>query len=329
MKDQILQLLRSEEGYLSGQEMSTRLGISRAAVWKAVEALRKEGYAIDSAPNRGYRLAAPTDRLSAREITARLSGHPWAGLVQVLDTVDSTNNLAKALAVQGAPAGTVLVADCQTGGRGRLGRSFSSPPGLGVYLSVILRPEAPPPALMHLTCAVAEVLCDGVEAASGLRPGIKWTNDLVSGGRKLAGILTELSLEAESGHVQYAVVGAGVNCGQRLEDFLPELQEKAVSLTMLTGKPVDRNTVADDPKLELPGRRAGGEPGYVDGPVSPGLRDHWPGGQRESGRREPVGPGGGSGRLGRAPGGFWTGTAGRAIRRGQHPGHVRLCLICR
>lgn len=100
MKDQILQLLRSEEGYLSGQEMSTRLGISRAAVWKAVEALRKEGYAIDSAPNRGYRLAAPTDRLSAREITARLSGHPWAGLVQVLDTVDSTNNLAKALAVQ-------------------------------------------------------------------------------------------------------------------------------------------------------------------------------------------------------------------------------------
>ena len=103
MKDQILQLLRSEEGYLSGQEMSTRLGISRAAVWKAVEALRKEGYAIDSAPNRGYRLAAPTDRLSAREITARLSGHPWAGLVQVLDTVDSTNNLAKALAVQGAP----------------------------------------------------------------------------------------------------------------------------------------------------------------------------------------------------------------------------------
>ena len=209
MKDQILQLLRSEEGYLSGQEMSTRLGISRAAVWKAVEALRKEGYAIDSAPNRGYRLAAPTDRLSAREITARLSGHPWAGLVQVLDTVDSTNNLAKALAVQGAPAGTVLVADCQTGGRGRLGRSFSSPPGLGVYLSVILRPEAPPPALMHLTCAVAEVLCDGVEAASGLRPGIKWTNDLVSGGRKLAGILTELSLEAESGHVQYAVVGAG------------------------------------------------------------------------------------------------------------------------
>ena len=238
MKDQILELLRREPGYLSGQEMSNRLGVSRAAVWKAVEALRKEGYTIDSAPNRGYRLNAPTGRLSLREISARLEDHPWASLVQVLDCVDSTNNLAKTLAAQGAPAGTVVIAERQTGGRGRLGRGFSSPPGMGVYLSVILRPDAPPERLMHLTCAVAEVLCDGVEAASGLRPGIKWTNDLVSGGRKLCGILTELSLEAESGHVQYAVVGAGVNCGQKLSDFPPEIQDIAGSLTMLTGKPV-------------------------------------------------------------------------------------------
>ncbi|MFR1754141.1 MAG: biotin--[acetyl-CoA-carboxylase] ligase [Oscillospiraceae bacterium] len=243
MKDQILELLRREPGYLSGQEMSNRLGVSRAAVWKAVEALRK-GYTIDSAPNRGYRLNAPTGRLSLREISARLEDHPWASLVQVLDCVDSTNNLAKTLAAQGAPAGTVVIAERQTGGRGRLGRGFSSPPGMGVYLSVILRPDAPPERLMHLTCAVAEVLCDGVEAASGLRPGIKWTNDLVSGGRKLCGILTELSLEAESGHVQYAVVGAGVNCGQKLSDFPPEIQDIAGSLTMLTGKPVDRNTLA-------------------------------------------------------------------------------------
>ena len=153
MKDQILELLRQEPGYLSGQEMSRLLGVSRAAVWKAVEALRKEGYAIDSAPNRGYRLDAPTGRLSAREIAAQLEGHPWAGLVQVLDSVDSTNNLAKTLAAQGAPAGTVIVADSQTGGRGRMGRSFASPPGMGVYLSVILRPQASPEELMHLTCA--------------------------------------------------------------------------------------------------------------------------------------------------------------------------------
>lgn len=244
MKDRILELLRQESGYLSGQEMSTLLGVSRAAVWKAVEALRKEGYTIDSAPNRGYHLDAPTGRLSAREIAARLDGHPWAELVQVLDSVDSTNNLAKTLAAQGAPAGTVIVADSQTGGRGRMGRSFVSPPGVGVYLSVILRPEAPPEELMHLTCAVAEVLCDGIEVASGLRPGIKWTNDLVSGGRKLCGILTELSLEAESGHVQYAVVGAGVNCDQTLSDFPPEIRDMAGSLSMLTGKAVSRNTLA-------------------------------------------------------------------------------------
>ena len=103
MKDRILELLRREPGYLSGQEMSNRLGVSRAAVWKAVEALRKEGYTIDSAPNRGYRLDAPTDRLSLREISAQLGDHPWAPLVQVLDCVDSTNNLAKTLAAQGAP----------------------------------------------------------------------------------------------------------------------------------------------------------------------------------------------------------------------------------
>ena len=125
-----------------------------------------------------------------------------------------------------------------------MGRSFVSPPGVGVYLSVILRPEAPPEELMHLTCAVAEVLCDGIEVASGLRPGIKWTNDLVSGGRKLCGILTELSLEAESGHVQYAVVGAGVNCDQTLSDFPPEIRDMAGSLSMLTGKAVSRNALA-------------------------------------------------------------------------------------
>lgn len=244
MKEEVLALLRQTDDYLSGQDMSARLGVSRAAVWKAVEALRKEGYVINSAPNRGYRLAAATGRLSQREVLGLLGNHPWAPLVQVLDSVDSTNNLAKTLAAQGAPAGTVVIADCQTGGRGRLGRSFLSPAGDGIYLSVILRPRATPPELMHLTCAVAEVMCDAVENATGLRPGIKWTNDLVWGGRKLAGILTELSLEAELGHVQYAVVGIGVNCQQELSSFPPELQDMAGSLKMATGKTVDRNRLA-------------------------------------------------------------------------------------
>lgn len=244
MKEQVLNLLRRKRGYVSGQEMSEALGVSRSAVWKAVEALRQEGYVIESAPRRGYRLAAPTDRLALPEVLAALGDHPWRNSIQVLDTVDSTNNLAKALAHEGASAGTVLIADQQTGGRGRMGRSFLSPPGSGVYLSVILRPTQPPQELLHLTCAVAECLCDAVEKTAGFRPGIKWTNDLVYGGRKLCGILTELSLEAESGQVQYAVVGAGVNCAQRAEDFPPELREMAASLSMVMGSPVDRNRLA-------------------------------------------------------------------------------------
>lgn len=246
MKNKVLDLLRAEQGYISGQEMSRRLGVSRAAVWKAVEALRKEGYGIDSAPNRGYRLEALTDALSAREILPHLEDCPWGSRVQVLETIDSTNNRCKLLAAQGAPEGTVLVADCQTGGRGRLGRSFLSPPHQGVYLSVILRPQVFPRDLMHLTCAVAEAMCDAVERAAGFRPGIKWTNDLVSGQKKLAGILTELSVEAESGQVQYCVVGIGVNCAQRGEDFAPEIRDMAGSLHMVTGKPVDRNLLASE-----------------------------------------------------------------------------------
>ena len=244
LKDEILALLRRQEGDISGQEMSRSLGVTRAAVWKAVEALRQEGYAISSAPRRGYRLEGVPDRLSQGEVLADLGDCPWRDRVQVLDTVDSTNNLCKRLAHEGAPGGTVLLADHQTGGRGRMGRSFFSPPGMGVYLSVLLRPEAGPRDLLHLTCAFAAAMCDGVERACGLRPEIKWTNDLIHGGRKLSGILTELSIEAESGRVQYAVLGIGVNCGQKPGDFPPEVADKAGSLSMALGGPVDRNRVA-------------------------------------------------------------------------------------
>lgn len=251
MKERVLELLSREQGYVSGQEMSTALGVSRAAVWKAVEALRKEGYEIDSAPRRGYCLMACTGKLSRREILRCLGNHPWARNLQVLETVDSTNNLAKSLASQGAPAGTVLVAECQTAGRGRLGRSFCSEAGQGIYLSVILRPQEVPNQLMHLTCGVAEATCIAIERVSGKRPGIKWTNDLVYGGRKLAGILTELSFEAESGRVQYAVVGIGINCNQNPEDFPPELREIGGSVRMMTGREVDRNRLTGELIQEL------------------------------------------------------------------------------
>lgn len=170
--------------------------------------------------------------------------HPWQNSVLYFDSIDSTNSHAKVLAQAGAPHGTVLIADHQTGGRGRMGRSFSSPAGSGIYMTVILRPDCLPEALMHLTCATAVAVCDATEDAAGFRPGIKWTNDLVSGGKKLGGILTELSIDFATGKVQYAIIGVGINCSQQTPDFPPEIRDMAASLTMVTGKPVDRAKMA-------------------------------------------------------------------------------------
>ena len=157
------------------------------------------------------------------------------------DTIDSTNTRAKEMAMAGAPHGTVLVADHQTGGRGRLGRQFLSPAGTGIYMSVILRPHCPPAELMHLTCAAGVAVCDAVEDVAGFRPGIKWTNDLVYQNRKLAGILTELSL-APDGTVAWAVVGVGINCLQTLADFDPSIRSFAGSVGMFA--PCDRAKLA-------------------------------------------------------------------------------------
>lgn len=162
---------------------------------------------------------------------------PWRDTLYWYDSIDSTNTLAKQLAKEGAPHGTVLVAGRQTGGRGRMGRSFSSPPGMGVYLSVILRPGCKPDNLMHLTCAAAVAACKAVEAAFGVRPDIKWTNDLVCGRKKLSGILTELSLDSATGLVDFAILGIGINCCQKKEDFPAELQDMATSIFQLTERP--------------------------------------------------------------------------------------------
>lgn len=167
--------------------------------------------------------------------------HPWQKQIFWFDTIDSTNSYAKALAMEGVPHGTVIFADRQTAGRGRLGRSFQSPAGMGIYMSVLLRYPGSAEKLMHLTCAMAVAMCDAVEQAVGLRPGIKWTNDLVHEKRKLAGILTELVTTPEE---TAAIVGIGINCNQTLEDFPPELRSFAGSLSMATGEPVDRARLA-------------------------------------------------------------------------------------
>ena len=167
--------------------------------------------------------------------------HPWQNQIIWYDSTDSTNTQAKLLAQSGAPSGTVLIADRQTGGRGRLGRSFQSPGGMGVYMSVILRTSCPPDQLMHLTCAAAVAACDAVEMAAGFRPGIKWTNDLVFEGRKLAGILTELVITPDQ---TAAIIGIGINCCQQIADFDPEIRGFAGSLTMVSSHAADRAAIA-------------------------------------------------------------------------------------
>lgn len=234
-RNEVLALLREGE-YISGEEISRALGVSRAAVWKAVRALRAEGVEIDSVPNRGYCLHR-SPRLNA----ALLQAPPWN--VIVLEQADSTNNVAKQLGAQGAPGGTVVVTEHQTGGRGRLGRSFASPPG-GVYLSVLLRPEAELSELMHLTAMTAVAMRRAICDCCGFAPDIKWTNDLLWQGKKLCGILTELSCEAESGRLEYAVIGIGVNCNTRTADLPPEVQPIAGSLAEIAGRELNPNELA-------------------------------------------------------------------------------------
>ena len=163
---------------------------------------------------------------------------PWADTLLWLNSTDSTNLRAKELARQGAPHGTLMIAGKQTAGRGRLGRSFDSQEGKGVYLSLILRPGCEPSQMMHLTCAVGVAMCHAIEKVCGIEIGLKWINDLVYQGKKLGGILTELAVDPATGLVDYAVVGIGINCLQTREDFPQELQDIAASLSAVTGTSV-------------------------------------------------------------------------------------------
>ena len=169
--------------------------------------------------------------------------YPWIDRIRCFSSIDSTNDHLKTLARQGAPHGTAVLSGHQTNGHGRRGRSFHSPEGKGIYLSILLRPDCRPTELMHLTCATAVAMCNAVETVAGIRPGIKWTNDLVVGKRKLGGILTELSL-TQNGMVDYAIIGIGINCSQAEGDFPPEIREIACSLDMVTGRKNELSVLA-------------------------------------------------------------------------------------
>ena len=289
LRDDVLALLRQQEGRpLSGEAVSQALGVSRAAVWKAMERLRQEGYLISSAPRKGYWLERSPDRLSAGEL-ARPGRRVGRELV-CLETVDSTNNDLKRRAVGEAPDGLVVVAEEQTGGRGRRGRSFASPAGKGLYLSALLRPSCTLEQLPALTAWSAVAVCDAVETLCGVRPGIKWPNDVILEGRKLCGILTELELEAESGALRYVVVGIGLNLSQTEADFGPELAPTAISLAQALGAAPRRAETAralldglDRLYADFPREQAGWLARYRAGCLTVGrpIRVLFAGGERE------------------------------------------------
>lgn len=183
------------------------------------------------------------------EIKKYLSGHPWEKNILCFDSIPSTNLMLQEMAAQGAPEGTTILADAQSSGMGRLGRSFHSPAGAGIYMSVLLRPGCKPEQLMHLTCAVAVAASKAIEIVTGVRVQIKWVNDLIYGGKKLAGILTKLSVDPKTGLVDWAVVGIGINCSPAA--FPPELQPIVTSLEAIAGGKVDRDALAAQLVVQL------------------------------------------------------------------------------
>ena len=190
--------------------------------------------------------------MTKQDILTYLPGeHPWQNHIHCYDCIPSTNDLAKTMAKEGAPDGTVILAAQQTAGRGRMGRSFHAPQGLGIYFSLILRPQCAPEQLLHLTCATAVAMCDAVESCTGFRPGVKWINDLIANKKKLGGILTELSINSQTGLVDWAVIGIGINCLHKSQDFPAELQDIATSLLQVTGKPTKPEELAAHMILEL------------------------------------------------------------------------------
>ncbi len=238
MKNQILKILKEQARYISGEDISKTLNVSRTAVWKHINELRKDGYVIESSSKKGYRFVQAPDILDRREINIP-QGQLIGGNIQHFAEIDSTNNYAKKIASEGCAHGTVVVADRQTMGRGRIGRQWQSDSADGLWFSIVVRPELEPENIQVITLAASVAVVEAIKETQGIICGIKWPNDIILDGRKLGGILTELS--AEPGHVNYVVVGIGINVNQDLEHFDYEIRQKAVSLKMYDNKAVQRS----------------------------------------------------------------------------------------
>lgn len=235
--DEIL-LLLAGGGFVTGEAMCRALGVSRMAVHKRIEGLRALGIEIEARSNRGYRLVHPENVLAAPLLSRGLAT-TWAGRpMRCLPQVSSTNQVLKEMAEQGAPHGQLVLAEAQEAGRGRRGRGWVSPPGLGLWSSLLVRPPVPAAQASGLTMLAAMAVCDAISSACALEAGIKWPNDVVLSGKKLTGILVELNADMDSIH--WAVVGVGINVNHTSGDFPEDLRNKATSLAVVLGEPVDR-----------------------------------------------------------------------------------------
>lgn len=240
MKSEILKLLKEAEGYISGQELCERFGVSRTAVWKVINQLKEEGYEIEAVRNKGYILTGVGDVLLAEELESAIhtkwAGHP----VICFGETDSTNIQARRLAdEEHAPHGTLVTAEQQNGGKGRRGRTWESPSGVGIWMSLLLRPEIHAVSASMLTLVAALAAKKGIFEATGIQSEIKWPNDLVLNKKKICGILTEMSTELME--IQYVVIGTGINVN--IKEFPEEIKETATSLFLETGKTHNRSRI--------------------------------------------------------------------------------------
>ncbi len=242
VKSELLATLAAANGdYISGAALADKLGVSRNAVWKAVRTLEADGFSITSITSKGYKLNDDNNKLSADLILPMLKTKELGRNISVYDTVESTNNITKELDSNSAPNGTTTVANHQTAGRGRLGRSFVSPPGTGLYMSTIVRPKFSLEYAPMITAAAACAAAEAVETLCGSPVMIKWVNDLYMNGKKICGILTEASFGLEMRTLDCAVIGIGINVRSLGEGFDDELRKIATSVEDETGKRINRN----------------------------------------------------------------------------------------
>ncbi len=236
LKSEVLRLLKCADGYISGQTICGELEVSRTAVWKVIRQLRSEGYVIRAVQNKGYYLLEKPDVLSKEELESAIDSE-WAGkTVYYYSVTDSTNSCIKVLAEEGAKQGTLVVADMQSAGKGRRGRSWYSEAGSGVWMSILLRPEFEPNQASMTTLVAALAVAEAIRDVSGLDARIKWPNDIVINGKKVCGILTEMSLEAD--YISYVVCGIGINVNHR--EFPEDIKATATSLMLESGEKVSR-----------------------------------------------------------------------------------------